>query len=540
MIWYGIHQFFWLEIMLIDGNAREQIKVGFLSSYFGAMLLLLLSNTALSESPNCDLESVRCIGPGQEYDTEGVDHVETAFQAAANKAQPGDFIAIAGGTYVHKLSSPTLIFLEMSKSGSADAPIRISNFPDEDVKFVGFGYPEGTDGPERNDQTLLKLSGDFIHVSGLELEYSSRFGILITGSKNVVEEVRVHDSWQSNIVVMGTDPNPAAANVIRFTETYRSRHGNGIWIVISSQGKQPVTDTRIEFNLAFDNGREPDNDVVPAVAGDPAGGGNSDGIAAFKSCHDDAPLVNMANMCPRTVIRGNVVWSNADDGFDFSVGEGSVVMQNISIANGPEGNTGFKMLRHVAGGIKFVGNLSVANLSNGIEIRADDRGIVANNASLSNGLHGLNVSMTNPIPSESKALNNLSAFNKGSKAFEFLMEGMIEANWNANESGSPGLFNEEYAPTQISNAGGEGNIQAKWRNIWTDLAVAYTPTVQSPLIDTGVFDPAVHCDLPSNESELLPHPDDPLCLKWSGTKPDIGPFESGFSMIRPKPPASLN
>jgi hypothetical protein len=86
-------------------------------------------------------------------------------------------------------------------------------------------------------------------------------------------------------------------------------------------------------------------------------------------------------------LRGNIAWHNADDGIDISFGDDSRLIDNISFENGPEGNKGFKVYAKVSGGISFIGNVAMGNISNGFEFQIEETGYAYNNSSIHNGHH---------------------------------------------------------------------------------------------------------------------------------------------------------
>jgi hypothetical protein len=484
---------------------------------------LLYSGTSLG---SCDLASVRCVGPGEEYNT-NVTHVETAFQAAVDSASPGDTVRIRGGVYKHQTSSDRTIFLDVKVSGSVSAPISIEPFEGEHVVIEGFGFPEGTSGPSRSDGVLIRVLGDYIHIRDLELHSSTRFGLQISGNYGLFEELTVHDCWADN-VIFGRENVRIEGNVVRYVESYRSRHGSGIHFSLGSNHSRPLSNNRIENSLSYHNGFQPDGRKVPSYAGDPAGGGNSDGVGTQKICHDNAGSAGLVNLCPGTVIRGNIVWHNADDGFDNSVGLGSVIADNISFDNGPGGNMGFKGLRYAKGGVTFIGNVSFSNDARGLEPRMERDAIIAHNLTMHNLSDGLKPGARNSTAATYKVYSNIGAYNG---AADISLPGGLDskANWSVRSDGDPGIpdaasFTANTVRTTFPDS---YTVQQKVSAMKQQFRNALTPTADSPLVDAGVVLPDIHCatadDDPNN-----PMPTTASCRHWAGSAPDIGAFEYGI------------
>jgi hypothetical protein len=177
------------------------------------------------------------------FDT-SVEHAETAFQAAIDAANPGDTIAIKGGCYLHKNNSPSKTFMSVTVSGTPEQPITIQSFDGEVAHIKGFGFPEGTTGPFVSNERLIYITGDHIRVRNLKLSDSTRWGLVLAGSNGLVENLTVHDSWESNIINYGVTKD-IEYNTIRSVESYPSRHGSGIWIVPSAGTPRMVRGTVI-------------------------------------------------------------------------------------------------------------------------------------------------------------------------------------------------------------------------------------------------------------------------------------------------------
>ncbi|MEJ2692383.1 MAG: multidrug transporter, partial [Candidatus Thiodiazotropha sp.] len=467
---------------------------------------------------------IRCVGNGYEYDTTNVNH-QTVLQTVVDDAQPGDTIKIQGGTYTHNINDySSATFIDITNSGEAGLPITIEPLDGQSVHLQGFGFTEGTTIPTPTTEHLIRVTGDYIQIKNIEISGSTRGGMSITGSYGLFENLEIHDNWDYNIIIGELD-QVVEGNVLRYIEVYRSRHGSGIYIYRNNTFSNLVQNNIIEDSIAYHNGYQPDGQKVPAINGDPAGGGNSDGIVSSKNCSDLATDYGMNNRCLGNIIRNNIVWHNADDGFDMSMGDGTLLENNIAIDNGPEGSKGFKGLRYVLGHPVYIGNIALSNYTRGYELRAEDTITLYHNAALHQNEQGIMASITSPSVDTVKVKNNLSVFN----GFADLGVGTVvdsQSNWSEDSDGNPQLSDNSFdgAAVDLNFAIG-ATVQEKLTHIRTQFETALTPTAGSPLIDAGVFVPGMHCAT-ADDDAMQPMPlSDTSCRHWKGNSPDIGPYE---------------
>lgn len=526
-------------------NRSEKGRIGrFLATPLFALLTATLALNVHAVAPDCSQKSIRCVGPGQEYNT-SVGHVEAAFQSAVDQAKAGDFIKIQGGTYTHNEStSPTKTFLEINVSGAAGQPITIEPFEGEKVTIEGFGYTEGTLGPSRTNERLIDVRGDYIHIYDMELSYSSRYGVVISGTNGHFERVTAHDSWNDNFLIAAAgagDEFVVENNVLRYCHAYRSRHNFGIRLEIGSNKVAFHSNNIIENCLSHDNGYQPDGQKVPPIDGDPAGGGNSDGILLGKGCHDLAAGAGVANLCLNNIVRNNILWGNADDGLDTSAGAGTQIIDNISFNNGPEGNKGFKMLRTVAGPL-FMGNVAAQNDSRGFELRFETTGYAYHNLGFGHPLHDIYVAGSGP---DVKIYNNVTAsLSKTNPDFSIPSGIDDKTNWATLGDGAPKLINS--IDTNTINLGlNTTPIKPRLIFIREQFREALSPVEGSPLIDKGTFITGIHC-ITADDDPTNPMVPTDQCRHWNGKAPDIGayeypykPYEESVLLNPPNPPVLI-
>jgi hypothetical protein len=125
---------------------------------------------------------------------------------AADRAQPGDIIRIAGGTY--KQEQP----IHLGTSGTATAPIRIEP---TDTKRVLFDFSE-----QKFEQRLsgIVVAGDYWQIVGLEVVGASRSGIQVTGHHNIIERCRTHENQGTGVDLSA----PASHNLVLNCDSYRN------------------------------------------------------------------------------------------------------------------------------------------------------------------------------------------------------------------------------------------------------------------------------------------------------------------------------
>lgn len=434
-------------------------------------------------------------------------------QSAVDLTKPGDTVRIRAGVYKQG-AGPTVLLV--NRSGTPEAPIRIEAYGDGVVELRGRGFEDqDRDGDGRADgpassgdrSALVAITADHVHLRGLDVGQSSYHGFIIQGSDNRVEETVVHDSWMSNLSVGSGSRN----NVVRYVESRNARHGGGIGLGPSAKDPRELRGNRIERCLSHHNGRLPDGSLVLPIRGDPAGGGNSDGAGTSKTC---APALG-ANLCVNLAFVENIVWGNADDGFDNSFAD-SLMQDNISFDNGPRGNRGFKELRYTSGNT-YVGNLAVANGAFGFETRAHGGIRLFHNTAVRNPNRGLEAKIT---AGEITARGNVAADN-GYADLSF-SGSLLTGNWAASAQGDPRFRN---AGVVVDTRLPAGTVEARYEFLRTQLVAAFTPAPGSPLIDAGSRIEGLHC-ASADDGPSRPPVDSP-CRHWRGKAPDLGAFESG-------------
>jgi hypothetical protein len=110
---------------------------------------------------------------------------------AARTVEAGDIVYIRGGIYQEAVNFKNL--------GTHDAPIKILAYPGETPVIDGNNFTL----PETNGNALLKLSGNYLYASGIEVRYSSYLGVLVDGTHNVANKINSHHNLHSGMRIAG-------------------------------------------------------------------------------------------------------------------------------------------------------------------------------------------------------------------------------------------------------------------------------------------------------------------------------------------------
>lgn len=173
----------------------------------------------------------------------------------------GDTLYIRDGIYQESFN--------ISANGTATSPITIESYPNETAIIDGnnWAFP-GTGG------FLIDVSGNYIHLSNLEIRYSGYGGVLVDGSYNIVDNVYVHHDWYNGIYVSG----------------WYGAHDN------------IVKNSRVFSNSMIN---ENNNEIY----------GTSSGLT-------------VAHQAKNTILRNNEVWQNWGEGLSVYTTEGPNTVEN--------------------------------------------------------------------------------------------------------------------------------------------------------------------------------------------------------------------
>lgn len=467
-------------------------------------------------------------------------------QEAADVVTPGVTVKIRGGQYVNALAANAvyLSVLNLSTDGLPTAPIRFEAFADEDAIFVGLGYEDAdldgdlrADGPAypKKRETVIGIDGDYVQLHRLRVRNSQGSGMTIRGSYCSVTECVAHDNWENGFLIE-SEGEDLRGTVLHSSEAFRNRHISGCLFKIDKSAPAFLTNCAIVEGLFHRNGFDEEGNKVLPINWDPAGGGNSDGIAAGKDIFDAAinnPQVD--NYGKNNFLTSNLCFNNADDGIDTCFAD-SVIEDNISGYSGPEGRKGFKMLRIVSGMV-YRGNVALQNQGVGFELRAEGALTVLHNTSIGNARQGILGGSDDGF-----YLGNLCTFNSLN---DFIPDPatLKPGNWAEDGTnvepdlrGDPEITNQNVANLEVVF---DPNVlvSVRWRQLRDYYRSALTPAADSPLIDRGTVIAGYHCPR-ADDDPVNPMPADAPGRHWFGSAPDLGAFEF-TPKPRPKKPTGL-
>ena len=183
-------------------------------------------------------------------------------QKAADVVNPGDLVLIKAATYQNVLANcvgATCNYVHITRSGTSAYPIIFRAYGDDTVILRGFGFEDAdlnsdtyADGPVNPSkrETLMKIDGDYIHVSGLEFTNCQQNSVAIDGNFNRIENSLAHDNWLVGILIGSDEQGLVEGNVASYIEAYQNRHGTGLIISRPTDATDILTENIIENSIS--------------------------------------------------------------------------------------------------------------------------------------------------------------------------------------------------------------------------------------------------------------------------------------------------
>ena len=125
---------------------------------------------------------------------------------AASLVAAGDTISLRGGTYIVKAA------VTLSRSGTSTSRISLLAYPGEHPVLDGDSMAVGI------NTRVIKLSGSYWTVRGLEIMRAGDNGMQITGSYNIIEECSFHDNSDTGLQL----DNGASYNQVINCDSYNN------------------------------------------------------------------------------------------------------------------------------------------------------------------------------------------------------------------------------------------------------------------------------------------------------------------------------
>ncbi len=158
---------------------------------------------------------------------------------AAQAVRPGDRVIVRGGVYKE--------VVDFSTSGSASQPIRIEAYPGETPVIEGDFARPGYWG------SLVRLSGDYIHLSGIEVRNSAYMCVLVYGSYNVVDDVFAHHCKENGILISGGQHSTVQNSRVWQAALANEFAKNDDWASGLSAGREGVAYATIRNNTVWES-----------------------------------------------------------------------------------------------------------------------------------------------------------------------------------------------------------------------------------------------------------------------------------------------
>lgn len=324
------------------------------------------------------------------------------FEHAIRVAEAGDTIYVRGGTY--RLTTGVVI----EKSGAAGSPIKLWAYRTEKPILDFSGNPRHANPPQpRADDSVAATrgavgihvsgGGDYWHIKGLTIQNAAYYGVRVSGSNNIFEQLVLRHNKASGLEITGKEGCEPSNNLVLNCDSHHN----------------------------FD----------PQSNGEDA-----DGFG-----------VKFETVGAGIVLRGLRAWSNADDGYDFWHVPQPVLVEDCwafdngfnrtewkrQLSGGWQGDgMGFKLGQDAA---ELVLNRVVAFGNKGLGIDENGNrsqgGVTINNATLVNNNKNGNPVQIQLNDGRPHAIRNSIAFDvDGAKVTEFTTEVEHKFNsWNGRE-----------------------------------------------------------------------------------------------------------
>jgi parallel beta-helix repeat protein len=289
-----------------------------------------------------------------------VDRPLKTIQRAVDLAQPGDVIAIRGGTY-----APTTN-IQIMKSGTAGSPITMTNYSGERVVIDGEQLPH-TPAPvggsiPRGERGTIHQEASYWRIIGLEI-INGPYAIYCNAcNNNVFERLVTRDNYESGLQLQGASSNNLILNLDSYGNRDPRKNGESADGLAIKEGSgdgnvvrgarlwnnvddgfdawEFLSPIRIENTIAYGNGFNRWN--FPDFQGDGNGfklGGGDEDLPAGHNVRNSIAFDNAAggfidNANPGAMtLDHNTAYRNAETGFDVADSR-STLTKNLAVSNG--------------------------------------------------------------------------------------------------------------------------------------------------------------------------------------------------------------
>lgn len=327
------------------------------------LFILHLSATTYYVSPN-----------GQSNGNGSKENPYNSITTAIKKANPGDIIYLAGGTY------PLSETIKISRSGTASSPITIQPEPETGRPILDFSGQPRFDSSARG----IQLYGNYWHIIGLDIIKAGDNGLYIDGGNhNTIEFCSFYENGDTGLQIGGG----ATYNLILNCDSYYNADENmgnadGFACKTSAGTGNIFRYCRAWMNSddGYDGYLKESNDITTTYEGCYAfmNGMLQDGTSAgdgngFKMGGCDAGALRSHN----AILKNCVSAKNKKNGFDRNSNIGSMTLYNCTAYANEGSNYIFvaakEKQQNLAEGKKITikNCISVSNATPSISCRAD-------------------------------------------------------------------------------------------------------------------------------------------------------------------------
>ena len=282
-------------------------------------------------------------------------------QKAISLVSAGGTIAVRGGTYALTTN------IQITKSGTADAPITLTSYQGEKVTIDGEALPYtpgavGSTIPGAG-RGAIHMEASYWRIVGLEIVHGP-YGIYCNNcTGNTFDRLVTHDNYETGFQLQGSSANNTILNLDSYHNRDPRKNGesaDGLGIKEGSGSGNVVRGARlwnniddgfdawlftspitIQGSIAYGNGYNRWN--IPNFSGDgngfKLGGSGGTGPAAAHTVSNSMSFGNAAHgftdngNTGTIVVSRNTAYQNAKTGFDFDGGSTSRLTANLAVGN---------------------------------------------------------------------------------------------------------------------------------------------------------------------------------------------------------------
>lgn len=282
-------------------------------------------------------------------------------QKAVTLVAAGQTIAVRGGTYALTTN------IQITKSGTAGAPITLTGYQNEKVIIDGEALPYtpgavGSTIPSAG-RGAIHMQASYWRIAGLEIVHGP-YGIYCDGcAGNTFDRLVTHDNYETGFQLQGSSANNLIVNLDSYNNRDPRKNGesaDGLGVKEGGGAGNVVRGARlwnnvddgfdawsftspisIQSSIAYGNGYN--RWSIPDFSGDgngfKLGGSGGTGPAAGHSVTNSMSFSNAAHgftdngNTGTIVVNRNTAYKNAKTGFDFDGGSTSKLTANLAVGN---------------------------------------------------------------------------------------------------------------------------------------------------------------------------------------------------------------